>query len=146
MPSPSWGKLAAFSSLFLSSPSDNLSICFLCGGFASRLQAKRLPADPGHLCPSASSLASLARRGGHCRTLLLVSLELSLSPGNAVVFEVAGENQATAAVLWLPACFKDNAEEVKWLIQPECSVGNHCTWTWFSGEGWGSFGGRVKRE
>lgn len=86
------------------------------------------------------------RRGGHRRTLLLVSLVLLLSPAHAVVFEAAGENQATAAVLWLPARFKDNAEEVKWLIQPECSVGNHGTWAWFSREGWGSSKGRVRRE
>lgn len=45
---------------------------------------------------------------------------------------MAGENQATAAVL-----LKDNAEEVKWLIQPECPVGSHCTWARFSREGWG---------
>lgn len=43
LPSPSWGKLQAFSSLFLSSTSDSLSGQCPCGGFASHLQAKPLP-------------------------------------------------------------------------------------------------------
>lgn len=60
---------------------------------------------------------------------------LSLSPAHAVDFEAAGGNQATAALVWLPAPFKGNAEEVKWLIQPERSVGIRCIWAWFSREG-----------
>ena len=103
-----------------------------------------MPADAGHLCPSASSPALLARRS--LQDLAACLAALSLSPAHAVVFEAAGENQATAAILWLPACFKDNAVEVKWLIQPECSVGTHCTWPWLSRERWGTFRGRARRE
>lgn len=65
LPSPAWGTLAAFASLFLSSSSDSLS---LCGGFAPHLQAKCFPAEPAHLCSSAG------------RTSLLLSHALSLSP------------------------------------------------------------------
>lgn len=60
---------------------------------------------------------------GHRRTSLLVPLPRSLGPALAVVFDVAGANRAAAAVLRLPAHFKDSAEKVKWLIQPECSLG-----------------------
>lgn len=60
-----------------------------------------------------------------------------LGPAPAALSGAVAGNQAAAA------CFRDNTEEGKGLIQPKCSVGTPCTRAWFGKEQWGSLRGKI---